>query len=113
VFSLIPALQYDRVCRTPHSEAYLLSDGDQPLGRVDLHFGTSLVHAVLIVERDLSQDEVRGLVHMIDEDLVATADVPREDFVVTVYRGSELAVLSDDVDDDLQEGAADGDEEQE
>jgi len=90
-----------------------LSDGDQPLGRVDLHFGTSLVHAVLILERDLSQDEVRGLVHMIDEDLVVTADVPREDFVVTVYRGSELVVLSDDADDDLQEGAADGDEEQE
>ncbi len=90
-----------------------MSDGDQPLGRVDLHFGTSLVHAVLILERDLSQDEVRGLVHMIDEDLVVTADVPREDFVVTVYRGSELVVLSDDADDDLQEGAADGDEEQE
>ncbi len=90
-----------------------MSDGDQPLGRVDLHFGTSLVHAVLIVERDLSQDDVRGLVHMIDEDLVVTADVPREDFVVTVYRGSEVVVLSDDVDDDPQEGAADGDEEPE
>jgi hypothetical protein len=41
-------LRYDRVCRTPQSEAYLLSEGDAPFGRIDLHFGTSVVHAVTI-----------------------------------------------------------------
>ena len=45
-------LRYDRVCRTSYSEAYLLSEGESPFGRVDLHFGTSVVHAVLIVERE-------------------------------------------------------------
>src|SRR5580765_7559367 len=46
-------LRFDRVCRTPQSEAYLLSEGDSPFGRVDLHFGASVVHGVLIIEREL------------------------------------------------------------
>ena len=88
-------LRYDRVCRTPQSEAYLLSEGDQPFGRVDLHFGTSVVHGVLIVERDLGDEDLHGLVQRIDDDLVWTADRPRDDFLVTVYQGMERGVISD------------------
>src|ERR671933_653578 len=90
-----PELRYDRVCRTAHSEAYLLSEGDEPFGRVDLHFGASMVNAVLIVERELSEADLHGLIQRIDDDLVWTADTPREDFLVTVYRGTETAVISD------------------
>jgi hypothetical protein len=90
-----PELRYDRVCRTSHSEAYLLSQGDAPFGRVDLHFGASVVHGVLIVERDLSDQELHDLVQRIDDDLVWTADMSREDFLVTVYRGTETGVISD------------------
>jgi hypothetical protein len=90
-----PDLRYDRVCRTAQSEAYLLSEGEKPLGRVDLHFGSSVVHGVLIVERDLSGEDLHGLVQRIDDDLVWTADQPREDFLVTVYRGTETGVISD------------------
>jgi hypothetical protein len=97
-----PQLRYDRVCRTSHSEAYLLSEADAPFGRVDLHFGVSVVHGVLIVERDLSDEDLHGLVQRIDDDLVWTADRPREEFLVTVYRGSEVGVISDR--DDAAEG---------
>ena len=45
---VFPELRYDRVCRTSHSEAYLLSEGDAPFGRVDLHFGSSVVHGVQV-----------------------------------------------------------------
>jgi hypothetical protein len=95
-----PHLRYDRVCRTSHSEAYLLSEGDSPFGRVDLHFGTTTVHAILVVERDLAEDDLHGLVQRIDDDLVWTADQPREDFLVTIYRGTEVGVISDRDDDD-------------
>jgi hypothetical protein len=96
-----PELRYDRVCRTPQSEAYLLSEGESPFGRVDLHFGTSVVHAVLIVERDLDDDDLHSLVQRIDDDLVWTADQPREDLLITVYRGTETGVISDrDTDQD-------------
>ena len=101
-------LRYDRVCRTPQSEAYLLSEGDSPFGRVDLHFGASVVHGVLIVERELSDEDVHGLVQRIDDDLVWTADRPREDFLVTVYHGTERGVISDA---DGDEDAANDDDE--
>jgi hypothetical protein len=100
---VFPDLRYDRICRTPRSEAYLLSERDKPLGRVDLHFGASVVHGVLIVERDFSEDDLHGLVQRIDDDLVWTADLPREDFLVTVYHGSETGVISDRVSEDEED----------
>ena len=105
-------LRYDRVCRTSYSEAYLLSEGESPFGRVDLHFGTSVVHAVLIVERDLSDEDLHGLVQRIDDDLVWTADRPREDFLVTVYRGTERGVISDSQGEE-ENGGEDEDEDDE
>ena len=93
-------LRYDRVCRTADSEAYLLSQADSPFGRIDLHFGASVVHGVLIVERDLSDEDLHGLVQRIDDDLVWTADRPRDDFEVTVYQGALRGVISDSDDDD-------------
>jgi hypothetical protein len=70
------------------------------VGRVDLHFGTSVVHALLIVERELSNEDLHGLVQRIDDELVWTADQPREDFLVTVYQGTERGVISDSADED-------------
>ena len=106
--SLFVDLRYDRVCRTPQSEAYLLSEGDSPFGRVDLHFGTSVVHGVLIIERDVSDEDLHGLVQRIDDDLVWTADRPREDFLVTVYQGTERGVISDgEAEDDEEDPDAD------
>lgn len=103
-------LRYDRVCRTAQSEAYLLSQADSPFGRIDLHFGTSVVHGVLIIERELSDEDVHGLVQRIDDDLVWTADRPREDFLVTVYQGTERGVISD-ADDEEEDEEDDNDDE--
>jgi hypothetical protein len=103
-------LRYDRICRTAQSEAYLLSDGDAPFGRVDLHFGSSVVHAVLIVERDVSDEDLHGLVQRIDDDLVWTADCPREDFLITVYQGSERTVISDSEGDSEDEDSDEDDD---
>jgi hypothetical protein len=108
---VFPELRYDRLCRTAHSEAYLLSESDSPFGRVDLHFGSSVVHAVLIVERDLSDHDLHGLVQRIDDDLVWSADQPREDFLVTVYRGTEIGVISDREGEEADDQADDEDEE--
>ncbi|MBI4494899.1 MAG: hypothetical protein HY690_19160 [Chloroflexi bacterium] len=88
-------LRYDRLCRTSHSEAYLLSDGEEPVARIELHFTTSVVYGLLIVEREMREEEILDLIERIDEDLVWSADVPRDDFVVTVYQGKEVGVYSD------------------
>jgi hypothetical protein len=79
--------RFERVCRTSSSEAYLVVDGEDVVARVDLHFTTSVVYGVLIVERDFETDELTELRDEIDEELVQTADVPRDDFLLAVYRG--------------------------
>ncbi len=107
---LFPELRYDRVCRTAQSEAYLLSEGDAPFGRIDVHFGASVVHGVLIVERELSDEDIHGLVQRIDDDLVWTADRPREDFLVTVYQGTERGVISDSEGEEEGEDDEEGDD---
>lgn len=101
-----PALRFDRLCRTAASEAYLLSEDDNPLGRVDIHFGSHVVHAVLLIERDLATEDLQALIDKLDAEIVWTADQPRDDFVVTVYRGTELGIFSDDEEDEEDGGAA-------
>ena len=92
-------LHYDRICRTSHSESYLISQGEEPIARVELHFTHNAVYGLLVVERDSSQQitdhEIEEFRDRIDMDLVETADLPRDDFVLTVYQGKEIATYSD------------------
>jgi hypothetical protein len=55
------------------------------------------------VERQIPQEEMMDLIETIDEDLVWSADLPRDDFVVTVYMGQEVGVFSDPRFDDEEE----------
>jgi hypothetical protein len=92
-------LHYDRICRTSRSESYLISQGEEPIARVELHFAHSVVYGLLIIEKDASQQvtdrEIEELRDRIDMDLVETADMPRDDFILTVYQGREIATYSD------------------
>ena len=97
--------RFERVCRTSNSEAYLVVDGEDVIARIDLHYTSSVVYGVLIVERPLEPEEIAELRSEIDEELVQTADVPRDDFLLAVYRGEPLRQepLSDE--DDLEDDA--------
>jgi hypothetical protein len=98
------ALRYDRLYRTPSSEAYLLSRDEMPVARLELHFTQASVFGLLLFEQEPADDELRATIARVDEDLVWTAGVPREDFVVSVYVGHELRTL----DDAARERAEDG-----
>ncbi len=89
--------RFERECRTPYSEAYVIAIGEeQMVGRIDLHFTSSIVNATLCVGENLTAEEVRELINTIDEELVLSSDVPREDFIVTVYQGRESGIFSDE-----------------
>ena len=66
------------------------------LGTIDLHFTTSNVHGTLILERELDESDLTKLIEQIDEDLVLSADMPRDDFLVSVYVGRDVGFYSDD-----------------
>ena len=88
-------LRYDRLYRTPSSEAYLLSRGEQPLARLELHYAQIAVYGLLLFEREPAEPEIRALIAQVDDDLVWTAGVPRDDLVISVYSGRELGVFDD------------------
>jgi hypothetical protein len=96
--------RFERECRTPCSEAYNITLDETQVGRVDLHFAAHIVSATLCVGEDMTTEEIRELIDVIDEELVFPSDVVRDDFFVTVYQGREAGVFSDeDFDQDFDE----------
>lgn len=107
-------VRFDRHFRTPSSEGYHIMAGKQRVGTVDLHFTSTTVHATLLIEADLSRDDLAHLIEQIDEDLVLSADTPRDDFLVSVYQGNEIGFFNDNFradDDELVSTMGDDDEE--
>ena len=97
----MPEHRFERECRTPYSEAYLIMEGEASLGRIDLHFAGPVVHGILVVAERVTQDEVKDLIESIDEELVMSANPDCEDFVVAVYQGREIGTYSSQ---ELEEG---------
>lgn len=92
--------RFEREARTPYSESYSIEDTDHSLGRVELHFTSSVTFGTLMVHESVADEEIQDLIGEIDEQLVMTADPYREDLVVTVWRGEEVGVFADDSDDE-------------
>lgn len=88
--------QFERECRTPQSESYILELEEEEVGRIDIHYTSSIAYATLCVPESLTDEDIRELISEVDERLVLTTDPFREDFVVTVWAGRESAVFSDE-----------------
>ena len=101
VHNLMDDIRFERHFRTPYSEGYYIMQGNSlqsnnRLGTVDIHFTTAAVHGTLILERELEEADLTKLIEQIDEDLVLSADMPREDFLVSVYVGKDVGFYSDE-----------------
>ncbi len=106
-------VRFDRQFRTPYSEGYFIIEEVTRIGVIELHFTGVNVHATLILERELERADIVKLIEQIDDDLVMTADTPREDLLVSVYSGKDIGFYNDDIieeesdylDDDIDETA--------
>lgn len=85
---------FEREVRTPHSEVYTIMEEDDPAGRVDLHYVPGMVHATLCVTERVTREGVQELIETLDEDLVDSLGISREEFVVHVYQGRDIGVWS-------------------
>jgi hypothetical protein len=89
-------IEFEREARTPHSEVYAIFEDGGLVGRIDLHYHAGLVHATLCTTADASEERIQALIESADERLVMTADPYRDDFIVSVWKGSPGGVYSDD-----------------
>ena len=94
------AARFERSVRTESSEIFTVYGGARRIGRVDLHYGKFEVHATLLLDVELGDDELQSLIDQLDEELVQTHDPEREDFLVTVFKAEELGFYSDEFEDD-------------
>ncbi len=111
-------IRFERHFRTPYSEGYYIMQGNSlqsnnRLGTVDIHFTTTAVHGTLILERELDEADLTKLIEQIDEDLVLSADMPRDDFLVSVYVGKDVGFYSDEFFADDNDDNADFEEDEE
>lgn len=91
---------FERDCRTPYSESYVITSAGDDVGRVDIHFTSSIAFATLCVPEGFSEDEIQELIGEVDERLVLTTDPYREDFVVTVWAGRQAGIYSEEEGDE-------------
>jgi hypothetical protein len=101
ITSTMDDIRFERHFRTPYSESYYIMQGtnlqsNNRIGIVDIHFTTTEVHGTLILERELEEIDITKLIEQIDEDLVLSADMPRNDFLVSVYLGKDVGFYSDE-----------------
>lgn len=100
-----------RQFRTVSSEGYTIMERDVRLGRVDLHFATEKVYATIVLEREMVESEVANIIEEIDNNLVISATVKREDLNVWVYTGREMGFFTDE-EPYLEEGEFEGEDEE-
>ena len=86
--------RFERECRTPQSEVYNVLEDEATIGRVDLHYTPTIVHATLCVSENLTQEMIHDLIETIDEELVDVVGVTREEFIVHVHQGRDIGVYS-------------------
>jgi hypothetical protein len=101
----VNGFRFERICRTPHSEAYLVVEDEEVVARVDLHFTSSVVYGILVTERELDDAAIEALRQEIDDEIVLTAVTPRDDFSLAVYRGVPIRQEPfTDADESVDEG---------
>ena len=85
---------FERECRTPNSECYTVLEDENTIGRVDIHFTNSIVHATLNVAESLTTEDIQDLIDTIDEELVDSVGITRQEIIVHVHQGRDIGVFS-------------------
>ena len=88
------SFEFERECRTPNSECYTVLQDENAVGRVDIHFADPVVHTTLNVSENLTNEEIQDLVDTIDENLVDSVGIARQEVIVHVHQGRDLGVFS-------------------
>src|SRR5260221_8278603 len=94
------AERFERTVRTESSEIFNVFGGARGMGRVDIHYGRFEVHGRLLLDVELTDDELQALIDQLDEELVQTHGPEREGFLVTVFKAEELGFYSDEFEED-------------
>ena len=86
---------YEREVRTANSEAYLILDGDESVGRIDTHFMPGIAHVAIAVEQRVTHEQIEEIISDIDADMLNTVGSEHDSHMYHVFQGTEIRVFSD------------------
>ena len=86
-----------RLVRTPSSEIYVIWEGEQRVGQLDVHYARETIQATLILETLISISSEKELLEQIDQDVVSSylPIFERDNLLITIYRGEEINTYMD------------------
>ena len=89
--------RFMRLIRTNDSEIYVIWEGEERVGQLDVHYVRETIHATLILEASLSVVSEKELLEQIDQDLISSylPIFERENLLITIYRGEEINTYMD------------------
>ena len=85
---------FEREARTAQSECYTVMTDESAVGRVDIHFADTVVHATLNVAESITTEEIQDLIDIIGEQLMDSVGITRQEVIVHVHQGRDLGVFS-------------------
>lgn len=92
-------LEFIRVIRTPHSERFLIRNGNQDMAALDLHYlASGRVDGTLIVfeNQGIGEAQIPGILSRIDEMLLPDVSVAERNLSFTVVVGRVLGTFLPD-----------------
>ena len=85
---------FEREARTPFSECYTVLEDEATVGRLDIHYAESVIHATLNVGESLTSDAIQELIDTADEELLDSVGITRQEVIIHVHQGRDLGVFS-------------------
>ncbi len=85
---------FEREARTPFSECYTVLEDEATVGRLDIHYAESVIHATLNVAESLTSDAIQELIDTADEELLDSVGITRQEVIIHVHQGRDLGVFS-------------------
>ena len=85
---------FQRETRTPFSECYTVFRDDAGVGRLDVHFADTVVHATLNVEEGMTADDIHDVIEDAEADIFEAVGIVRTELILHVHQGRDLGVYS-------------------
>ena len=84
---------FTKILRTPHSEIWGITENNEMIGRIDIHYDTDeSVDVAVMIKQELTQEQELELCQKIDDDLVENKDIGDDNFTMTIAQVDSVNV---------------------
>ena len=90
---------FTKILRTPHSEIWGITENNEMIGRIDIHYDTDeSVDVAVMIKQELTQEQELELCQKIDDDLVENKDIGDDNFTMTIAQVDSVNVYGKEED---------------